>query len=431
MHRLEVNILLASAVQQVSLKAGAQQPCSTLASESMHRAIQYRDMAAPPDSHHMPILFFMPWVACEEPLNLGVLRLVPYTRGTKPGTHDGWPQATLDAILGSYGEPDVYPKPNAPRHIQHATLLTWAESQEDDRLKRAHVASRLVQAQYVTFSALAKRRFGSHFEYCNADGYRPIAQCFDTAAPGNSAITVRRRDGQSLQYIGGATAPRFIRPQHVDGNLRLNIDAALAAALLRVPSGDLKDRLDAAIDLCVKANTDSSAMSERTELVLMRVAFETLLNATHQTADLRQRLEEHFAQDLPAVPTWHTGALSESVWRARWPKAVKRPLDAWLQDFCAGRNAVAHGPSHHAPTVWPSHNHLLFASWLFVLMVKKVLAEQDLYVLSKLDQALRRGFEAFFAHDVLSKVGKDTSEIWWSRIECDLGWSIDWKTVFG
>ena len=379
----------------------------------------------------MPILFFMPWVACAEPLDLGVLRLVPYTRGAQPAAHDGWPQATLDAVLGSYGEPDVYPEPNTPRHVQHATLLTWTENPEGVGLESAHIASRLVQAQYVTFSALAKRRYASHFGYCNADGYRPVAQCFDAGSPGNTAVTVRRRDGQSLQYIGGATAPRFIRPQHVDSNLWVDIDAPLAAALLKVPLGDLKDRLDAAIDLCVKANTDSSAMSERTELVLMRVAFETLLKATHETADLRRRFEEHFAQDLPAVPTWHAGALTENVWRARWPKAVKRPLDAWLKDFCASRNAVAHGPSQDKPPVWASHNHLLLASWLFALMVKKLLAEQGLYALSDCDQALRRGFEAFFAHDVLSRVDADRPELWWSRVECDLLWEIERKVVFG
>lgn len=379
----------------------------------------------------MPILFFMPWVACAEPLDLDVLRLVPYTRGSQPGTLNGVPQATLDAILGSYGEPDVFPSPTNPTHVRHATLLTWAEDQQGVELKGEHITSHLLQAQYVTFSALAKRRFASHFGYCNAAGYQPIGQRFDAAAPGNTAITVRRRDGHSMQFVGHATAPRFIRPQHVDSNLWMDIDPVLVTALLHVAPGDEKDRLDAAIDLFVKANTDSSAMSERTELVLMRVAFETLLDSTHKTADLRQRFEDHFSQELPTTPTWHVGALKEGVWRARWPKAVRRPLDAWLQDFCAARNAAAHSPDRHTPTVWCSHNHLLFASWLFVLMVKKVLAEQGLYALSENDQALRRGFEAFFAHDVLGCVDANMPELWWSNVERDLLLGIEWKSVFG
>lgn len=379
----------------------------------------------------MKILFFMPWVACGEPLDFGVLRLVPYERGVQPGVLNGVAQESLDAILGSYGDPDYYPSESTSKHVLDATLLVWPEDQEGGELEDDLVMRRWAQVQYVAFSALAQRQFCGHSGYCNSDGYQAIAQRFSAGAPGDTAVTRRRRDGHGLHHVGNASVPRFIRPEHVDEGLRLDIDPQLVIALLNVPSGEVKDRLDAAIDAFVKANTDSSAVLERAEMVLMRVAFETLLGSTHQTFDLRERFEHHFGSDLASPPKWQGGALTEKIWRTRWSKNVKRPLDAWVQDFCAGRNAVAHGPSgDQEPTVWPRHNHLLFASRLFPLMVKKVLAEHGLYQLSAEDLALRRGFEAYLAHDVLSRVDANMPELWWSRVERDLLWDIAWAGTF-
>jgi hypothetical protein len=162
-------------------------------------------------------------------------------------------------------------------------------------------------------------------------------------------------------------------------------------------------------------------MRERSEMILMRVAFETLLDSTHETGDLRQRFRGHFQGEVPEPPVWSAGQLDETRWRARWPKNVERPLDAWLQDFCAARNSAAHGPrGTREPPLWQRHNHLLLSSWLFPLMVKKTLATEDLYQLSPEDEAARRSFEKFLGHDLLSYVDEDGRSLWWSRVESEI-----------
>lgn len=372
----------------------------------------------------------MPWVACDEQIEVGPLRLVPYERRKRPGLLHGITQASLDGVLGSYGDPQYFPSRSASTHARNATLLSWQGDSLDLEFSDDQIIQRLLEAQYVAFAALTARQLASHFGYSNSDALQTIAQRFDPDSPGATAVTVRRRDGSSMNYVGTSTRPRFIRPLHVGDRVSLNIDAPLLEALLRLPDGPDKARIDDAIDLFVKANTDSAAMPERTEVVLVRAAFETLLQATHEASDLRQRLSAHFAAELPAA-VWSKGELSEAIWRARWPKHVNRPVDAWIQDFCASRNAAAHGPSAaHAPTVWPSRNHLMFVCLLLPLMVKKTLADVGVYSLSDTDRAVRAGFEAFFAHDVLSRREPNVPELWWTWVERKLLFDLRWSATF-
>jgi hypothetical protein len=368
----------------------------------------------------VPVLFFLPWVATREEIQLGSMRLVPYVRGEAPGELHGVAQGVLDGIFGSYGN-QAFNHSRTSAHVTHSTIITWENDAERSDLSDEQITSRLEMANYLAFSALSQRRFCSLYEYCNSDGYQVVAQRFSEERPGDTTLTTRRRDGRGQHFVGSAEIPRFIRPQHVDGRLTLSLDAPLAVALLGLPDGELKKRISEAIDVFLRANTDSSTMQERSELVLMRVAFETLLDSSHDTPGLRRCFRKHFQAELPVKPTWATGSLNEAQWRARWPKNVERPLDAWVQDFSAARNAAAHGPHGESePTVWQRHNHLLFSSWLFPLMVKKLLAVEGLYELQEEDVVARCGFEAFFAHDLLAFADGEHRDLWWNRVECKL-----------
>lgn len=373
----------------------------------------------------MSALFFLPWVANPEPVQLGSMHLVPYKRGQVPGTIHGISQETIDAILGNYGDPDFFPSSGTSKHVMGATIITWDDDVVGLDLSEDRIVSRLEQANYVAFAALARRRFCNNSGYCNADGYQVIAQGFTAEKPGATSIPTRRRDGRGLHYVGSASVPRFIRPHHVESGLTLAVDEALVCALLALPSGDLKGRIDEAIEVFLRANTDSPAMSERAEMVFMRVAFETLLDATHETSDLRKRFTMHFSEEFPAPPKWSDGVFTQARWRQRWPKNVNRPLDAWVQDFCNARNSAAHGPcGAKAPSLWKRHNHLLFSSWLFPLMVKKALEDKGLYQLNDEDKAARQGAEAFLAHDLLSYASEEHKEFWWDRVERDILFSF-------
>lgn len=372
----------------------------------------------------MSVLFFFPWVASRGVLQLGSLSLIPYGREQAPGAMHGVSQEIIDAVLGSYGDVALTQLPNTFTSIRKATLLTWADDANGLDLPENQIFDRLEQARYIAFSALAQRRFCSYVGYCNADGYEVIAQGFDAERPGSISITTRRRDGFTQTYISRTSSPRFIRPEHVDSRLHLEIDEVLARGLLELPLGELKSRIDDAIAKFLLANTDSPAMPAHAELVLMRSAFEALLDASYLASDLRTKFTEHFVNELPNPPEWGTGVFTEANWRARWPRNT-RPLDAWVQDFCDARNSAAHGASTNGQSsIWQSQNHLLFSSWLFPLMVKKILADAGFYQLSDEDLAARRGCEAFLAHDLLSRIHEDSDDRWWNRVESEISNSL-------
>ena len=96
----------------------------------------------------------------------------------------------------------------------------------------------------------------------------------------------------------------------------------------------------------------------------------------------------------PRRSIWHKGSLDEQWWCKHWDKHVNRPLDAWVNDFCAARNAAAHGPANgEKGSIWPRHNHLIFSAWLLPLIVKKLLAQSGLYEFTAEDKVARAGFE--------------------------------------
>lgn len=382
----------------------------------------------------MPVLYFLPWVSIAKTESVGDLKLVPYERGIQPTDLDDITLTSIDAVLANYGNQGYSSKRAAP--ITHATIITWNGASAASESTDEEIQIRLQVGQQLAFCALARRQFCSHIGYCNTDGYRMIAQCYTVHNSGAIAVRTRRRDGYSLQYLGNNTNnPRFVRPLHVDGRLPLDIDFKLLEALQAVIDPELKERISAAIDVFVRANTDAPDVPESTEIVLLRIAFETLLGSTHQTDDLVRCFADHFGSDLPSPPIWHAGQFDETAWRKRWPnkgkRNITRPLDAWINDFCDARNAAAHGSrSFHDAPIWQIHNHLMFASWIFPLMVKGLLVAVGLYHFTDDEVALRRGFEEFFAHDVAACFDKNNPELMWTRVERSLLFQVFIKTVF-
>lgn len=366
----------------------------------------------------MAVVFFLPWVSATKEVRIADLRLIPYERGRLPGELLGIPQEAFDGVLGNYGDRGFGSQPSQP--IQQAAVIIWDEDTPGLEASDAQIQQRLVQCSYLAFSALVGRSLCSTLDYCNADTLQVVAQRFDVASPAPSCVTTRRRDGGTQNMLAGRGGLKFIRPYHVDNSSRITLDIPLLEALLKLPVGELKERIDEAVVSFLRANTDASSIDERSELILMRVAIDTLLDVPHDKAAFRRAINEHF-DELPNPPIWHKGSLDEQWWCKHWDKHVNRPLDAWVHDFCAARNAAAHGPANSEKgSIWPRHNHLMFSAWLLPLIVKKLLAQAGLYELTAKDKVARAGFEVFLAHDLLTFTDKDENKVWWQIAESEL-----------
>lgn len=368
----------------------------------------------------MPVLFFLPWVRCTTPIELDEVRLVPYVRRKQPGQLGIVTQEMIDAVLSRYGDRKYGINRDTAHPITSACMFVWDGDYRDGapELSEDEIQSRLSFGQAFAFAAVANRQYRSHVQYCNADTLAFVAQPFTTAAPSNVSVYSRRRDGAAYNMIGtSAGLPVFMRPAHVEAHPRIDYDDRLLRALLSEIKAVTSSVSDA-IALFLRANTDAIEVPVSAEIVMLRAAFESLLDATHKTPSLRAAINTHFSHDL-SDPKWASGDLNEAAWRARWPKNVERPLDAWIQDFCAARNANAHGPrAEQTETVWSVHEHMLFGSWLFPLVVKGVLATQGVYEMSWLDRHFRREFERFFAHRLFASAKR--GEINWTGVERDL-----------
>jgi hypothetical protein len=331
---------------------------------------------------------FLPWVYCQEPIELGAIRLLPYVKGHLPGNLPNAAQNDIDAVIGAYAT-----GPNHP--VQNAALLELGEWQTgmsvEGRLKAFFRAR-----DALAFSALAKRRlFRGHFDYCNTDTYSLVVQGYQPGQAGSFAFDTRRRDG-STGYMWSSQEFAFHRPNHVSGRSKIDLDKPLLTAIMAHADSDSGAALQEAIREFNQANTDSSDIRPHVELVIVKSAFEWLLTINTGVDQFVAALFKRLDPILGAAPS--DGPLAER-WRKRWPRA-KRPLEAWARDFCDLRGAAAHGARDAAERfVWNAHTHLAFASIFFPLAFKKRLADDGVLALDAGDRVQIQGIEELLMVD--------------------------------
>lgn len=366
----------------------------------------------------MPTLFFMPWTYVRTTSKIGPISLVPYEKDALPGSLGKITQKSLDAIIGNYADRAFIQNTDSTVPVRKALILRWpGDDERESLLIDDEIQERLQQTQLLTFAALSARQFGTHWNYCNADGLTTTAQHFSQANPAATAITTRRRDGNGLNYMAGGTGkPLFLRPLHVSDRYSLDMDENLALALLNVPPGPLRNRLLDSITLFNKANTDANEVPPSAEIVFMRAALETLLGASYKTLDLKVKLVNLISPHLGLV-RWHDVHIAPKTWQDRWNNEA-RPFSAWVDDFCHWRNEGAHGKSgsqkYPAP-IWSLWNHLLFTSWFMSRIVKVLLADEGLYTLTQDDKDELKNIELFFTYDITAC--DEMGQMYWHTVQ--------------
>jgi hypothetical protein len=360
----------------------------------------------------MPALAFFPWLEIRAPLQLPGVRLIPYVANEHPGDCSYAQQCDIDLVLSAYAD--------RPRiALRRATLVEvgkWKTGMElrsfDARLDRIQHA--------VAFSALSNRRLfqWSGLNYTNYDSFLLVVQRYELGNSRNFAFTSRRRDGNTThQWASDEFA--FVRPDHVPSHHKPKIDSGLLAAVLaqKAPGSQ---RILEAIREFNSANTDSPTTTHRSELVMVKTAFEWLLSAGSNASDLESKLLG-VLKDIPSTepPRWR------KAWRDQWPDS-RRPLAAWCREFCAMRGMAAHAnESHRRP--WSIAAHLAFGAILFPLLVKKVLSDSGHYKLSQVDTLRLAQLDAYIGADPMrfNRGPEMNRQHPWEKI--DEG--IEWKAL--
>jgi len=290
--------------------------------------------------------------------------------------------------------------------IEHATLI-----EVDDWYTGMDAESRLDELfqmrDFIGMAALAHRGFFSHFQYCNFDTYHLVVQRFTKSSAGKQAVRSRRRDGGTLAYWS-AKDFAFHRPMHVDARASVDADEALLNALLNLPAGNAS-ALEAVREFAY-ANTDSPDVMPHVELIMMKSAFEWLLDSGSDIQRFRKALAAAVAGIKRIEDKDVTGPL-KGAWQKAWPKADNL-LDAWAMEFHALRGSSAHGAQRKiSKFIWPVHTHLLFAALLFPLLLKLWCKEKGIYRVNVQDQETLKRIGEYIAVDPMDlKYSEDNDE---------------------
>lgn len=345
---------------------------------------------------------FFPWAALSEPITLGsTLRLLPYAVGKLPGDLPHATQADLDGVLSAYA--------NRPGiRVPRATILevdSWKTGTPSDE----RIAQRLFRARTaIGFAALGNRwLFAHHMGYCCYDTYSLVVQRYRAGDTGKFMFNIRHRDGDSGHYWTSAEFA-FQRPLHVDTHAKVEFERPLAERLMQLADNETTSDLFEAINEFNSENTDSQAAPAHVEVIMIKSAFEWLLDIDHDSDNFARAL----LSCLPEPDPVDAGPLTDR-WAQRFCKRPRRPIEAWAREFCDLRGTSAHGRRRQLDRfVWPRHTHLAFASILFPLIVKARLAQTGQWILSDADGQTLRSIESYlvhdpFAHDRLSDEGSN------------------------
>ena len=356
----------------------------------------------------MPTLQFMPWCRIVKPYLVGEVNILPFRRYEAMSGLDELTAYRIRAILASYKDMEGH-------HVSEAALIRYNDRPLLDDLSQDEVGITEECVDLACFSGLANRDYFNNIgAYCNSDCFILYGQKF-SAEPYFAGITSRRRDGRTLsgRFLEQTV---FSVPVHVDGIQFISLDESLLTALVsfrdNVSAGEWV-RWQNAIRCFNQANTDNDAIRYQVEWVLLCSAFEHILEAKAKYEDVAER----FADAL--IP--HTEILVGNAKRSSlgWTDKNKPLRYEWMKEFYRIRGDFAHGKLQtQQPAVWNPLEHLVLASIGFPLLVRRVLAEKQLYAWEDEHSAQVWAFEKLMDEEFLNPPPnqKSSADSVWSRL---------------
>jgi hypothetical protein len=341
-------------------------------------------------NQNLPYVFILPWCRLE---NVATLKQVAVT-----------PSREIDPafapLITKYMRPYIE---NDGSPVKKYSIVSLANKKQIDKYTEEEVEllSRSVRA--LAFSSLASRKLGYH-HHSSRDGYSN-SHVFNTVyqragGDGSWIATVSRRaDGHLLN----ATSPdkaRITRPLHADLESPL-LDLPLAQALID-DSADQPETAEA-IDCFCLANTDDNSIHIRTEWTLLVSVIDRLFEdkmKSQRAQGAARAIQELFEPSLGS---------KDMLTLVSYRDCKYPPIQQWVKEFYDFRNEFSHGA--HRPrnnrSLWSLEEHMLLARLALPLVVKKLMAVRQSYVLGDHDVFLQEMLE----HIILMTFNREDGEL--------------------
>ncbi len=330
-------------------------------------------------------IVFLPWLHLKKAVSLYDLQFVPIggEKGFSSLPDHLVSQAKL--IATSYTDQAGHPIPDFTIVLRLSGSEQWNLSSED--FSKAREA-----ASVLFFCSWALNDYYTQLgSYTNSSIFNVVGQHFSAQDPRGIALTLRRRDGETLSGGYNHGDVRFVCPPQYAINFQTRVDENLLSSLLEARNRSIRlfDLLISVLGLLELANTDRDYMSLSSEVILMSSAFETFFEIERgaKALILADAFEEcfkafskHTVQDAisngrPIFLDTKEGAAS--TWSI---------LKGWCHEFYKLRNEFIHSKKSNRSWGWHELEHLVLSAFTFPLIVKLKLSDEGLYALSSEDE---------------------------------------------
>jgi hypothetical protein len=322
----------------------------------------------------MPELAFFPWLKLDEEYVFDEHKLIPCRIG-RDNKH-GFPEA-IHKVLEPY-------KDSHNGSLTHFVLFQFKDKQIIDDFDDNEKKEIFILKEIIAFALLAKRKYfqqsNNYINYNATDLYiQKVTENSDFVG-----VYLRRRD-VCRNGLTDKKGVHFYCPPHVQTTLS-KIDKEFVTSLFNVSKSDAWKSYEEAIFSYNLANTDSPAIMEQTELVLLCGAFERGLELRRKKANA-ENVSEAFKKIFENFP--ENKFVSDSPRSIAEPKGNKCLRKAWAYDFYTTRNELGHGKykvGEDKQTRWDIKEHLLLATYILPLVIKIKLSNDNKYELSEDDK---------------------------------------------
>lgn len=332
---------------------------------------------------------FLPWLRLQEPIEIYDLIFCPIGKNIGFSNLPDYAINQANLIASSYTD-------RAGHTIPDFTVVLNKDAKKPHNLTAEEFSIAREAASVLFFCAWSLNEYYCGLgDYCNSSMFNVVGQRFSLSDPSGVALTLRRRDGETLSGGFKHGEVRFVCPSHYAINHQVKVDASLLAALLAARERGSKtfDRLNSVMGLLELANTDNDNMSHSSEIILMGSAFETFLDVKDKRKpkalevgelfrEILQQYNTRTAQD--AINNGRTIYITSNGAQPNWSL-----LQTWCHELYQLRNDCVHSQSTPNRTWgWYELEHLIIAAVSFPLMVKLKLSSESLYSLEHRDNQL-------------------------------------------
>ncbi len=309
---------------------------------------------------------FLPWLPLDTQLTFGPYNVAPLEQ-LLPRVHPEVARALEDIGRTFVG----FSAPN------RASLMWPVDEGECPTFGSPDLDEYNLAVRLLALGVLIENEFFSHRDPATTLNFEVVAQRF-TLGCKHFAVEIRRRDGRTLSGSYRFDEARFTRPIVSPSKPRLVFNEPLLRALAGCLTSEssLSSRIAQSAVPFLLANRLDGSSSFQSDLFWLATAIEQLLAVSDRPKGTTiTKTFSGILADLLAVPS---------------SPSRQKMVTAWGSELY-GRRSEVHGRPHRHQR-WDTGWHAFLASHAFGLLVKRLLAADERYVLSDADEIALEAF---------------------------------------